>query len=159
MIKKELLNLLTLSHKKIGVINDSALLWNGFKNQRERELYLYGRKRALEDAMYFTEIIPNEEIETSKLDWHWIQGSEMTWEEAKQYAHSLNTMSESGWRLPTRAELIEAQLDEVDGFSSELYWSSMESTETSEEAWVFDFEFGKPHKWVKTKKCKVRCVR
>jgi formylglycine-generating enzyme required for sulfatase activity len=95
-----------------------------------------------------------------KLEWEQNQPSNpMSWDEATQYADSLNTMSEYGWRLPTRGELDEAYRTKVKGFQSYNYWSSTISDLDTLNAWYVDFSDGVGHYYYKKGRVFVRCVR
>ena len=94
-----------------------------------------------------------------KLEWEQIPPIKMTWDEATQYADSLNTMSDYGWRLPTIKELKEAYDSKLDGFESDFYWSSSTFTQNINDAWYLDFSKGYKFTVHKTDINYVRCVR
>ena len=62
----------------------------------------------------------------SKVEWQSYPLTKVkTWKEAKDYADSLNTMSEYGWRLPTINDFEDVFYDSTKGFPVfEYYWIS-----------------------------------
>ena len=62
----------------------------------------------------------------------------MNWHNAVEYAKSLG----EGWRLPTRAELIDAYDNNIKGFKDSYYWSSSTYDETFDYAWDVNFKGG-----------------
>ena len=72
----------------------------------------------------------------------------------------------SGWRLPTIQELYTAYVQKVEGFKSDLYWSSSTYAQNTDDAWVVDFDYrnvyfdnGGVFDLDKTSYYYVRCVR
>ena len=95
-----------------------------------------------------------------KLEWEQNPPSKpMTWDEATQYADSLNTMSDYGWRLPTIKELKEAYDSKLEGFRSSNYWSSSTYVQLTNFAWNVNFKYGLVNYYNKTLNFYVRCVR
>lgn len=96
-----------------------------------------------------------------KLEWQSNPSEEpMTWDEAMEYAESLG----NGWRLPTRAELIDAYYNNVEGFKDENYWSSTTYTHKTSDAFAVIFSNmyvwnGYAYKNDKTNCLYVRCVK
>lgn len=86
----------------------------------------------------------------------------MSFEEAEKYADSLTTMSEDGWRLPTRMELLDAWDNGVEGFQLQCYWSSSTFAGTytqNDSAWSVYFDSGGSGHVLKTNTYYVRLVR
>lgn len=79
----------------------------------------------------------------------------MNWNEAIEYAESLG----DGWRLPTRAELIDAYDNNVGGFDFSYYWSSRYYVRDYTYAWLVDCDLGSVSVDFKTSGGFVRCVR
>ena len=95
-----------------------------------------------------------------KLEWEQNAPSDpMTWDEATQYAESLNTMSDYGWRLPTKEELKDAYDNNLEGFPSSYYWSSGTYPQDTDFAWFVSFSNGYVYHYFKTSYYYVRCVR
>lgn len=98
--------------------------------------------------------------EKPKLEWQENPPEKlMTWDEATQYADSLNTMSEYGWRLPTKEELKNAYVNDLEGFDSTDYWSSSTYAQDTTNAWYVDFDDGGVYDYSKASDSYVRCVR
>lgn len=57
-------------------------------------------------------------------------GNIMNWNAANSYCNNLSLEGMSGWRMPTRDELVQmyAEMNSIEGFSSYSYWSSTGST-------------------------------
>lgn len=83
---------------------------------------------------------------------------QMTWVEAMRYAHQHMTMSED-WRLPTRAELVEAFDNGMDGFEQKSYWSSTSHAKDTDYAWDVHFLTGYVNSSPKTNTACVRLVK
>ena len=96
-----------------------------------------------------------------KLEWEQNPPSNpMTWHEATQYADTLNTMSEYGWRLPTKEELKEVYDSKIEGFKKTLaYWSSEEYAQNTIYAWLVNFYNRYVFYGGKTNSYYVRCVK
>ena len=62
----------------------------------------------------------------------------MTWHESMEYAESLG----NGWRLPTRAELIDAYDNKIEDFDFSYYWSSSTYAQGTSNAWLVNFNYG-----------------
>lgn len=94
--------------------------------------------------------------EKPKLEWQPIPfENSMSWEEALKYVKTLG----DGWRLPTRAELIDAYDNKVQGFHSNNYWSSSTYAQNTNYAWLVHFYYGYVYYSNKTYNTYVRCVR
>ena len=78
-----------------------------------------------------------------------------TWHEATEYAKSLG----SGWRLPTRDELLSAYDSGAVKFEFGNYWSSTTYNKNSNYGVYVVFEYGNVHNDLKTGKHHVRCVK
>jgi hypothetical protein len=70
-----------------------------------------------------------------KLEWKDPEPNEMSWDEAKE-------LEKNGWRLPTRAELVDAYDNQIEGFLSDYYWSSSTYTQNTGTAWYVGFSYG-----------------
>jgi hypothetical protein len=86
--------------------------------------------------------------------------SKMTWDEAKKACGNLG----DGWRLPTIQELSEKIYplrNEIGGFTSGSYWSSLESgpNRGGPNAWAFSFDYGTGRVYNKSTTYFVRAVR
>ena len=68
-----------------------------------------------------------------KLQWKESELNRMTWKEAKD-------LEKDGWRLPTRAELLDAYDNQIEGFELHRYWSS--TLKWSSDAYLFSFKTG-----------------
>jgi hypothetical protein len=79
----------------------------------------------------------------------------MTWDEATEYAKSLG----DGWRLPTRAELVDAYDNNVQGFLLDYNWSSTTYSRNTNNAWCVNLYDGHVSNGSKTYGSFVRCVR
>ena len=79
----------------------------------------------------------------------------MTWHNAVEYAKSLG----DGWRLPTRAELIDAYDNKIEDFDFSYYWSSSTYAQNTNNAWYVNFNNGNVNYNAKTNYDCVRCVR
>lgn len=90
------------------------------------------------------------EIPGKTIYWGEEAPEEMDWYDAKEWC------KEQGGRLPTRVELLQAYEDGVDGFSSDFYWSSSESS--SDYAWRQYFGSGYQSDNDKYYPYSVRCV-
>jgi len=91
-----------------------------------------------------------------KLEWERnAPQTKMTWYDAMEYAKTLG----EGWRLPTRAELIEAHDTNIEGFRSGSYWSSITVVLNTNNAWAVNFYNGYVGDGSKTYSNYVRCVR
>jgi formylglycine-generating enzyme required for sulfatase activity len=92
----------------------------------------------------------------TKLEWqNWDGDTSLNWYEAMEYAKSLG----EGWRLPTRAELIDAYDNNIQGFKSDYYWSSSTYAQGTDSAWGVNFALGYVYYSYKTLRYYVRCVR
>ena len=68
------------------------------------------------------------------LEWKKTESREMNWPEAK-------SLEIDGWRLPTRAELINAFDEQVKGFEPYSYWSSTVFLNTQKfSGWTINFD-------------------
>ena len=95
-----------------------------------------------------------------KLEWEENPPSNpISWHEAIKYAESLNTMSEGGWRLPTKIELIYAYAKQIEGFQPAYYWSSSKHSQSNDSAWSVYFVYGYFDLYNKLYNLHVRCVR
>ena len=80
----------------------------------------------------------------------------MNWHKAIEYAESLG----EGWRLPTRAELIDACDNKIEGFEAIYYWSSSTYAQDTNVAWSVNVYDGYVDSSDKTNSFYyVRCVR
>jgi len=79
----------------------------------------------------------------------------MNWDKAMEYAGSLG----DGWRLPTRAELVDAYDNEIEGFKKDYYWSSSTYTKFTSNAYYVNFDYGNVFNVDKDLSYYVRCVR
>ena len=79
----------------------------------------------------------------------------ISWHKAIEYAESLG----DGWRLPTRAELIDVCDNNVEGFNGSFYWSSSTYARDTTYAWYVDFDDGGVGYSGKTGNGFVRCIR
>jgi hypothetical protein len=95
--------------------------------------------------------------EEPKLEWQSNPSKEpMSWYQAMTYADSLG----EGWRLPTRAELINAYDNYIEDFQSYYYWSSNTYAQRTNAAWYVYFgNFMAESYSLKTYKYYVRCVK
>ena len=75
-------------------------------------------------------------IKEQNLEWGATSEEELNWDEAKEWCKKQG----EGWRLPTRLELLEAYEQKIKGFSTNVYWSSTESS--SDGAWYQSFSNG-----------------
>lgn len=82
----------------------------------------------------------------------------MTWIDAMKYAHQHLTMSDE-WRLPTRAELVEAFDNQVEGFEQKSYWSSTVHQKEQDYVWDVNFLTGYVYSSPKTNMAYVRLVK
>ena len=94
-------------------------------------------------------------IKVGKLQWGNTAEKQMTWQEASDYCNSLG----KGWRLPTRAELVEAYDTKVEGFEKDYYWSSTTFVNDTDYAWSVYFYGGSVNASNKTNANDVRPVR
>ena len=93
--------------------------------------------------------------------------SNLKWGKSFKYDwHSAKSKCPSGWRLPTIQELYTAYVQKVEGFKSDLYWSSSTYAQNTDDAWVVDFDYrnvyfdnGGVFDLDKTSYYYVRCVR
>jgi hypothetical protein len=102
------------------------------------------------------------------LEWQRESPGEMTWDQAKSYAQSLQLAGKGGWRLPSLAEL-ESLLDrsryrpvvreEVPFRDTRSYWSSTTFQEETGAAWIVMFEGAYVLSYYKSNRYHVRCVR
>ena len=83
--------------------------------------------------------------------------SEMDWDEAKKACANLG----SGWRLPTKEELIFLceNRAEIGGFFIDYYWSSSEVKDNSRIVWVQSFYHTGRDYFLHSRECYVRAVR
>lgn len=103
----------------------------------------------------------NEELklkseEKPKLEWEQNPPKKpMDWYDADEYAKSLG----DGWRLPKKAELLEATDNKVEGFKQYYYWSSSTCLKNTKWAEYINFSYGYINLSNKLDKQYVRCVR
>ena len=94
--------------------------------------------------------------ENFKLEWHEnLQIQPMDWDNAVIYSKLLG----GEWRLPTRAELVDAYDNNIKGFKKEIYWSSDTFDHYFPSAWSINFNNGLVGIVSKASKHYVRCVR
>lgn len=94
--------------------------------------------------------------EKPKLQWEENSSKKlMTWDEAMEYAKSLG----DGWRLPTRAELVDAYDNKVEGFHPDYHWSSITYSRNTNNAWCVNSYDGHVSNGSKIDGCYVCCVR
>ena len=99
---------------------------------------------------------------TTGLDWAVYNQKKLNWDEAKEYAKSL----EDGWRLPTDKE-IESIIDrskyepatDIPEIVSTFYWSSSEYLPNPSNAWRVYMYYGSLDNYYKTFSYQVVCVR
>ena len=119
------------------------------------------KKQAIEDRSHeiqFEDDFDDFDVgKKPKLEWQQNSLEErMTWYQAMTYADSLG----EGWRLPTRAELINAYYNYIEDFQSYYYWSLNTYTQNTNVAWYIYFgNFMAESYSLKTYKYYVRCVR
>jgi Protein of unknown function (DUF1566) len=65
--------------------------------------------------------------------------SQLTWDDARLYCFALNIDGKTGWRLPTKAELVEI-FQSANDFRGFWYWSSTEYN--GKNVWVQTFNNG-----------------
>lgn len=94
--------------------------------------------------------------ENFKLQWHEnLQIQPMDWDNAVIYSKLLG----GDWRLPTRAELVDAYDNNIKGFKKEFYWSSYTYARDTNLAAFVDFDTGCVLGMNKANNYYVRCVR
>jgi hypothetical protein len=70
-----------------------------------------------------------------KLEWKETEPNEMSWDEAKE-------LEKDGWRLPTRAELVDTFDTNIENFNKGYYWSSSDYIKDTSYAWLVNFNYG-----------------
>ena len=80
------------------------------------------------------------------------------WEDARLYCFALNVDGKTGWRLPTKEELIEIYQSEND-FCDGSYWSSTVGLIAYERYWVQHFDNGQLNVGKKSYCHYIRAVR
>ena len=75
--------------------------------------------------------IIKQSIPAKELEWGAVSDKEMNWEEAKKWCETQG----EGWRLPTRAELIQAFDECILPSSGSIFWSSTEVYNNPAYAW------------------------
>jgi hypothetical protein len=93
-----------------------------------------------------------QEIPVKTLKWGEISDKKLTRNEAIKWA------KEQGGRLPTRAELVQAYDDKVEGFKNDSYWSSTEDADDPGYGWSVYFKNGGVGLDVDDVSYYVRCV-
>jgi formylglycine-generating enzyme required for sulfatase activity len=84
----------------------------------------------------------------------------MDWYDAMKFCEELDFEGHGDWRLPTRAELIALyDSDENPHETADLYWSSADNTDNTDNAWLVDFSDGNVYNDAKTLTLYVRAVR
>jgi hypothetical protein len=87
-----------------------------------------------------------------KLEWKKTELNKMSWDNAKK-------LEKDGWRLPTRAELVDAFDNKVEGFKLEFYWSSNTYEQSTNNSWNVDFNYGNVYGSTKASNYYVRLCR
>ena len=99
--------------------------------------------------------IIKQSIPAKELEWGAVSDKEMNWEEAKKWCETQG----EGWRLPTRAELIQAFDEDILPNSGNYFWSSTENYNNPANAWNVNLNNGNTNNNNKTNGNYVRCVR
>lgn len=84
------------------------------------------------------------------LEWKETESELMNWYEAK-------ALEKDGWRLPTRAELVDSYDNKMEGFQSSGYWSS--STYILDTDYAWGVSYGSVSYYYKTYNGYVRLCR
>ena len=82
--------------------------------------------------------IIKQSIPAKELEWGAVSDKEMNWEEAKKWCETQG----EGWRLPTRAELIQAFDECILPGSDNDFWSSTEVYDGPANAWYVNLSYG-----------------
>jgi len=91
-------------------------------------------------------------IPAKTLKWGETSDKKLTRDEAIKWC------KEQGGRLPTRAELVQAYDDKVEGFKEGWYWSSTEDADDPDFGWYVDFYDGYVSDGIDGFSYYVRCV-
>jgi len=97
----------------------------------------------------------------SGLMWQQETAGPMNWDAAMNYAAGLNLGGKTGWRLPTKEELVGLYLSpcKVRMSVGDCYWSSTLHAPDTSYAWIVNFSIGLGSTNVKPRRYFVRAVR